>query len=64
MTAIKVLRALHDTVFNDIPLDPNDDDFTLFQSISDDIRKLKKECVNRVPHYFKILTAQFLKWVH
>jgi hypothetical protein len=64
MTAIRVLRALHDAVFDDIPLDPNDDDFTLLQSISDDIRKLEKECANRAPHYFEIPTAQFLKWVH
>jgi hypothetical protein len=61
MIAIRVLRALYDVVFDDIPLDSNDDDFTLFQLISDDIRKLEKECANRVPHYFEILTAQFLK---
>jgi hypothetical protein len=57
MTVIRVLRILHDAVFDNIPLDLNDDDFTLFQSISDDIRKLKKECANRVSHYFEILTV-------
>jgi hypothetical protein len=61
---IRVFRALYDTVFNDIPLDSNDDNFTLLQLISDNIRKLEKEYANRVSYYFEIPTAQFLKWVY
>jgi hypothetical protein len=64
MTAIRVFHILYNAVFNDIPLDINDDDFTFFQLISDDIRKLKKECANRVSHYFEIFIARFFKWVH
>jgi hypothetical protein len=57
ITVIRVFRILHDAVFDNIPLDFNDDNFTLFQSISDDIRKLEKEYANRIPYYFKIPIA-------